>query len=202
MEAHKSSGALAPFARNASNEIHLGAGEHTEYRLQLPEETIGAWVRVRESIPLPNLAPVLAVGGTTECLSEGALSTTVREVVWPTRNPWFSGDIKQDDDRMIAVINTSEQPAQITGCYSSGVLYSVPTNDRPTGDLTAICAETIQELLPPFASRQFPVSRGGNPHFSLTTRGEKLVLQMLQPVNTSVRLYRVESTIKFEKEVP
>jgi len=81
------------------------------------------------------------------------------------------------------------------------VLYSVPHNDRPAVELTPVCSETIQELVPPFGSRQFPVARGGNSHFSLTTRGDAIVLQMLRPAETSAKVYRVDSTIKFGEEV-
>jgi hypothetical protein len=201
VEAHKSSGALAPLVGHNGIQVRLNAGEHVEYKLQLPEETTGAWVRVREKIPSPQLSPVLAVSGATECLAADKLHTTVRDVAWPTRNPWFSGDVGDSDDGIIALINTSERPARVWGCYSSGVLYSVPHNDRPAAELTPICSEAIQELVPPFGSRQFPVAHGGNSHFSLTTRGDAIVLQMLRPAETNVNVYRVDSTIKFGEEV-
>jgi hypothetical protein len=201
VEAHKSSGALAPFAGNAGIEVHLSAGERTQYRLQLEDETTDAWVRVRETVPLPQLTPILAVSGVTECLATDSLRTTVRDVVWPTHNPWFSDEVSQGDDGMLALINTSERPARVAGCYSSGVLYSVPRNDRPPAELTPVCSETIHELIPPFGTRQFPVARGGNSHFSLTTGGDSIVLQMLRPAGASVKLYRVDSTIAFGQEV-
>jgi hypothetical protein len=115
----------------------------------------------------------------------------------PVRNPWFSGDVSESDDGIIALINTSERAARIWGCYSSGVLYTVPHNDRPAAELTPACSESIQELVPPFGSRQFPVAHGGNSHFSLTTRGDAIVLQMLRPADSNVKVYRVDSTIKF-----
>ena len=95
-----------------------------------------------------------------------------------------------------------ERPARILGCYSSGVLYSVPGMDQPAAELTPVCSETIQESIPPFGSRQFPVTRGGNSHFSLTTRGDAIVLQMLRPASATVKVYRVDSTIAFGKEAP
>jgi hypothetical protein len=201
VEAHKSSGALAPLVGHGGIQVRLSAGEHAEYKLQLPEETIGAWVRVREKIPSPQFSPVLAVSGATECLASNELHTTVRDVAWPTRNPWYSGDVSDGDDGIIALINTSESPARVWGCYSFGVLYSVPHNDRPAAELTPVCSETIQEMVPPFGSRQFPVARGGNSHFSLSTRGDAIVLQMLRPAGTSVKVYRVDATIKFGEEV-
>ena len=61
VKAHKSSGALAPLVGHNGTQVRLSAGEQAEYKLQLPEETTGAWVRVREKIPSPQLSPVLAV---------------------------------------------------------------------------------------------------------------------------------------------
>jgi len=201
VEAHKSSGALAALAGHSGIEVHLAAGEHAEFKLQLPEETTGAWVRVREKVPAANLAAVLAVSGVTECLAANELHSTNRDIVWPTRNPWYSGDVSDNDDGVIALINTSERPARVWGCYSFGVLYSVPHNDRPAAELTPVCSETIDEMVPPFGSRQFPVARAGNSGFSLKTRGDAIVLQMLRPAGASVKVYRVDSTIKFGEEV-
>ena len=73
---------------------------------------------------------------------------------------------------------------------------------EPAAELTPVCSETIRELVPPFGSRQFPVTRGGNSHFSLTARGDAIVLEMLRPAKSSVKLYRVDSTITFGKDVP
>jgi hypothetical protein len=201
VEAHKSSGALVPLTGRTGIQVRLSAGEHVQYKLQLAEETDGAWVRVREKVPSPQLSPVLAISGATECLAANELHSTARDVVWPTKNPWYSGDVADKDDGVIALINTSEKPARVWGCYSFGVMYSVPHNDRPSAELTPVCSETIQEMVPPFGSLQFPVSRGGNSHFSLNTRGDAIVLQMLRPADTSVKVYRVDSTIKFGEEV-
>jgi hypothetical protein len=156
---------------------------------------------VRETIPSPQLSPVLAVSGVTECLAADELHTTIREVASHVRNPWFSGDVSHGDDGIIALINTSERPVWVQGCYSSGVLYSVPHGDRPETGLIPVCSETIQELVTPFGSRQFAVDRGGNSHFSLTARGDAIVLQMPRPALTSVKVYQVDSTITFGKEV-
>jgi hypothetical protein len=201
VEAHKSSGALAPLAGHSGNGVRLSAGEHGEYKLQLAEETDGAWVRIREKIPSPQLAPVLAVNGSTECVASDQLHTTVRDVAWPIRNPRFSGDVKNGDDGILALINASERPASVFGCYSSGSLYSVPQGDRPT-ELRPLCTESINELVPPFGTRQFPVARGGNSHFSLSTRGDRVVLQMLRPSATGSKAYKVDSTITFWEEAP
>jgi len=200
LEAHKSSGALAPLVGHSEIQVRLKAGQRAQYKLQLPAGTIEAWVRVREKIPSPQLSPVLAVSGATECVEANELHTTIREVAWPSRNPWFSGDVSEDDNGIIALINTSESPVRVWGCYSLGVLYSVPHNDRPAAELTPVCSATIEEQVPPFGSRRFPVARGGNSHVSLATRGDKVVLQMLRPEGTSVKVYRVDSTITFGKE--
>jgi hypothetical protein len=202
VEAHKSTGALAPLVGHSGIQVHLSAGEHAEYKLQLPEESTGAWVRVRETIPTPQLSPVLAVSGVTECLAGGnELRTTVRDVASPTPNPWFSGDVTHGDDGVIALINTSESSAKVTGCYSFGVLYSVPHDKHTAPNLTPVCSETIRELIPPFGSARFPVARDGNSHFSLNTQGDAIVLQMLRPAKSSVKVYQVDSTITFGKEV-
>jgi hypothetical protein len=201
VEAHKSTGALAPLMGHSGIQVRLSAGEHADYKLQLPEQSTGAWVRVRETIPTPQLSPVLAVSGVTECLATNELRSTVREVALPTRNPWFSGDVTHADDGIVALINTSESPAQVLGCYSFGVLYSVPHDNHPAPSLTPVCSETVRQQVPPFGSTQFPVARDGNSHFSLNTLGDAIVLQMLRPAKSSVKVYQVDSTITFGKEV-
>jgi hypothetical protein len=202
VEAHKSTGALAPLVGRTGIQVHLSAGEHADYKLQLPGQSTGAWVRVRETVPMPQLSPVLAVSGVTECLSgSNELRTTVREVASPVRNPWFSGDVMRGEDGVVALINTSESPVQVSGCYSFGVMYSVPHDKHPAPALTPVCSETIREQVPPFGSAQFPVARDGNSHFSLNTQGDAIVLQMLRPAKSSLKVYQVDSTITFGKEV-
>jgi hypothetical protein len=53
--------------------------------------------------------------------------------------------------------------------------------------------------MPPFGARQFPVARDGNSYFSLKTDGSAIVLQMLHPLATGVKIYTVDSTIKFQQ---
>lgn len=196
VEAHKGSGALVPLVGRSGIQLHLNAGQRALYRLQLPEPSTSAWVRVRETIPSPRLSPVLAVSGSTECVAGDELRSTVRDVAWPARNPWFSGDVGPGEEETIGLINTSERPAQVWGCYWGGVLYSVPHDDGAP-ELTPVCSSTIHEMVPPFGSRRFPVARGGNAHFSLTTQGDAIVLEMLRPEGTTVKMYRVDSTITF-----
>jgi len=201
VEAHKSSGALVALLGHGGIQVRLRAGGRAEYRLDLRKETSGAWVRVREIVPSPQLSPVLAVSGATECLGGEELDTTVREVAWPVRNPWFNGDVSEGDDGVVALINVSERQARVQGCYSSGVLYSVPGGGQP-GELTPLCSATIDEMVPPFGTRQFPVVRGGNSHFALVARGDAIVIQMLRPAGSAVRVFRVDSTITFGEEAP
>lgn len=201
VEAHKSSGALVALVGHGGIRVHLPAGENAVYKLQIEEQTDGAWVRVRETIPSPELSPVLAVSGATDCVAGDKVHTTARDVAWPLRNPFFSGDVKAGDDGTIALINASERPVPVSGCYSSGTLYSRPDEGRP-GELRPVCSEVIRELVPPFGTRQFTVSRGGNSHFSLNTRGESIVLEMLRPAEAGSKIYRVDSSISFGEEAP
>jgi hypothetical protein len=55
--------------------------------------------------------------------------------------------------------------------------------------------------IPPYASRQFPVQRDDSSHFSIKTQGDAVVLQMLRPVQTGVKVYTVDSTVKFGDEL-
>jgi hypothetical protein len=45
VEAHKKTGALAPLVGHRGIQVHLNAGEHADYKLQLPEQSTGGWVR-------------------------------------------------------------------------------------------------------------------------------------------------------------
>ena len=46
------------------------------------------------------------------------------------------------------------------------------------------------------------MEREGSSYFSMKTWGDSIVLQMLRPAKEGVRLYTVDSTIKFGGEVP
>jgi hypothetical protein len=200
VEGHRSSGALVPLEGSVGIQVRLKPGAHAQYKVQLPEESSGAWVRVRERVPAPGLSPVLAVSGSTECLAGDELMTTVREVVWPTRDPWFSGEVRPGDDGVIALINAGESAVRVWGCYSRGVMFSVPTEERPGEEMTRVCSEVIEEMVPPFGSREFALARGGNSWFSLRVEGTAVVLQMLRPAGTKVQVYRVDSSITFGAE--
>ena len=196
IEAHRTSGALVALKDHPQLALNLEAGGRASFRLQIEEETGAAWVKIRERVPSPELSPVIAVSGHTECVVENQLRTTAREVAFPLRNPSFSSDIDELHGDLLSVVNTSEKPVQLWLCYSSGNLYSVP--GRP--QLTPLCSNAFDVQLPPFGARQFPVEREDSSHFSMKTHGDAIVLQMLRPLGTGVRIYSVDSSIRFEGE--
>ena len=169
------------------------------YKLEMDEETTSAWIKVREIIPAPRLTTVVAVSGTTECVAGDQLRSTPRQVAYPTRNPWFSGNVSEIPSDEILLVNASERPATAWLCYSAGNLYGDPNNVRAPG-LKPICSSDSVVQIPPFGTRQFPVARNGSSYFSLKTAGAAIVLQMLRPLDSSVRLYTVDSTITFGRE--
>ncbi len=123
-------------------------------------------------------------------------------VAYPTRNPWFTGEIHGGESgEEISLINTSERAAKASLCYSSGTLVSVPDSTRAP-ELVPLCSISYDVLIPPFGSREFPVERGGNTHFSLKTHGDSIVLEMLKPLETRLNLYSVDSSIVFGAEAP
>lgn len=196
--AHRASGALVALKGRPQSVFSLQPGERESYRLEIQEETGDAWVKAREHVPSPRLWPVVAVAGTTECVVDNQLRTTAREVAYPIRNPWFTGEVSEMPGSVIAAVNTSEHAAKVSLCYSAGNLYSVPSRKQPS-QLTPICSDLVEVQIPPFGARQFPVERGGNSHFSLKTEGDSIALQMLRPLATGVKIYTVDSTIKFQQ---
>jgi len=199
VEAHRASGALVPLTGHPQVTVRIAPGERASYRLEIDEETGDAWVKIREMVPTRRMFPVLAVSGTTECTNTSQLKTTAREVVYPMRNPWFTGEVGDLPGDMVAVVNTSERPAKASLCYSAGNLYSVPNGQR-TAQLAPICSQAMEAMIPPFGARQFPVQRDGSSHFHLKTQGDAIALEMLKPVESGVKLYTVDSTIKFGGE--
>jgi hypothetical protein len=201
VESHRASGALVPLVGHPAMSVRLTAGERASFRVEIQEETGEAWVKVRERIPSPLLFPIVAIAGTTECVADNKLQTTGRELAFPTRNPWFSGDIDQMRGNVISLVNTSERAAKASLCYSEGNLYSLPSQIQPIPQLTPICSHAFEVQIPPFGARQFPLERQGATHFSMKTEGESIVLQMLRPMATGVKIYSVDSTIKFGGEI-
>lgn len=200
IEAHRAGGGLMGMEGLQEMVLHLNPGERASHRLEGVDESGQGWVKVRERIPSPKLSPVIAVSGLSECTVNNQLRSTPRQLSYPTRNPWFSGDIEEMQGNMISVVNTSERAAEASLCYSEGNLYSVPVPGHPAPELTLVCSKAFDVLIPPYGSRQFPVQRDESTHFSIKTRGEALVLQMLHPVESGVKVYTVDSTVKFGGE--
>jgi len=200
IEPHRAGGGLVPLEGLAQMTLHLQPGERSSYRLAVTDEAGEGWLKVRERIPSPELSAVVAVLGTSECVVSNQLRTTARTLSYPTRNPWFSGDIDEMHGNLISLVNTSERPATASLCYSEGNLYSVPGTTRPT-ELAPICSSAFQVQIPPYGARQFPVEHDGSSHFSIKAQGDAIVLQMLKPLETGVKVYTVDSSIKFGGEV-
>src|SRR5580698_9491147 len=200
IEVHRAGGGLVGLAGLNEMVLHLNPGERVSHRLEVTDESGVGWLKVRERIPSPKLSPVIAVSGLSECTVANQLRSTPRELSYPTRNPWFSGDVEEMKGNLISLVNTSERAAQASLCYSAGNLYSVPTAAHPTPELTLVCSKAFEVLIPPYASRQFPVQRDDSTHFSVKTQGDAVVLQMLRPVAAGVKVYRVDSTVKFGGE--
>jgi hypothetical protein len=202
LESHRASGALVALVDHPQLTIVLAPGERASYRLEIEEETGSAWIKVRERVPSAKLTPVLAVSGHTECVSDNRLRTTPREVAYPVRNPWFTSDVDELHGNLVSMVNTSEHPAKASLCYSAGNLYSLPSQAHSTAELTPICSIAFDVQIPPYGARQFPVERDGSSHFWIKTQGDAIVLQMLRPLDTGVKIYSVDSSIKFGGEAP
>jgi len=196
-EGHWPSGALVPLSGADGVTLRLNPQERKALRLPAGEETTGAWVRLRERVPSPDLSPVIAVYARTECLEADRLRSVTRDVAYPTRNPWYAGDVADLPGARVSLINTGERPALATLCYSHGTLYS-----NGGSRLAPLCSEESEVRVPPFGSREFPVERNDSTWFSLKTGGDSIVLEMLRPSPASSRMFVVDSTIRFGSEVP
>lgn len=201
IEAHREGGGLAALAGLSPSVLHLNPGERSAHRLEIDDESGKGWIKVRERIPSPKLSPAVAVSAVSECTVNNRLLTTPRQISYPTRNPWFDGDVEDMHGSIISLVNTSEREARASLCYSEGNLYSVPTAANPTPQLTLVCSNQFNVQIPPYAARQFPVTRDDSTHFSIKTQGDAIVLQMLKPVESGVKVYKVDSSITFGGEV-
>ena len=197
LEAHRAGGGLVGLDGLSNMVFHLKPGEKVSHRLEIGDESGQGWIKIRERIPLPKLSPVIAVSGLSECTVDNQLRSTPRELSYPTRNPWFSGDVNEMHEHIISIVNTSERVAQAALCYSEGNLYSVPTEGR---ELKMVCSKTLEVQIAPYAALQFPVRRDDSTHFGIKTMGDAIVLQMLHPVATGVKVYSVDSSVKFGGE--
>ena len=200
VEAYGENGALVALKDHPAIAVELAPRERETYRLELPDETTEAWIRVREMLAAEPFSSVVTVSGSTECVAGNELRTVAREVAFPMRNPWFEGDVSELAGDVLAVVNTSAQPATVSLCYSAAAFYSVP-DGRRGGELTPVCSASFAVQIPPFSARQFPVERDDSTHFSLRTTGAAIVLQMLKPQGVHVKVYAVDSSIHFGAEV-
>jgi hypothetical protein len=200
IEAHRAGGGLVGLADLDQMVLHLNPGERVTHRLEITDESGVGWLKVRERIPSAKLSPVVAVSGLSECTIDNQLRSTPRQLSYPTRNPWFSGDIEEMQGNMITVVNTSERAAEARLCYSQGNLYSNPDAAHNKSDLTLVCSKAFDVQIPPYATRQFPVHRDDSTHFEIKTQGDAIVLQMMRPVAAGVKVYSVDSTVKFGGE--
>ncbi len=179
--------------------IDFAPHQRRSFRLEGQRETGSTWVGVWEA-DQPGTLPELAVEGLVECLTGDQLRTVPRPAALAMRNPWFTGEVADLTGAVMAVVNTSAHPARVDVCYSAGNLYFVP-GQMPDGRLARLCSWSEDAALPPFGSREFPMERERATEFALHTRGESIVLLVLRPLAAGVRVYRVDSTIRFGTEV-
>jgi hypothetical protein len=184
----------------AAENLMFAPHERRSFRLGGQGETGNAWVGVWESDP-PGTLPALAVEGRIECLAGDELRAVPRSAALALRNPWFAGEVADLAGVVMAVVNASAQAARADLCYSTGNLYFVPA-EMPDGRLARLCSWSEEVAIPPFGSREFHVEREGANEFALDTRGESIVLLLLRPVAAGLRVYRVDSSIRFGGEVP
>jgi hypothetical protein len=164
LEGHRASGALVGLAGLPGNVIRLVPHQRGTYKLEIREETDEAWVKVRERAP-PDLAPAGAVGAARERISGDQLRRVRRDVAFPRRNPWFDSDISSAPEGELYLINTMPEGALVSLCYSMGKLYSVAGRSRRDGDLSPICSQAFDLLIPAYGACQFPIERDGSLHF-------------------------------------
>ena len=184
----------------AVNGFTFAPHERRSFRLGGLRATGNVWAGVWEADP-PGVSPALALEGLVECLTGDQLRTVPRTAALAMRNPWFAGQVADLAGAVMAVVNASAQAARADLCYSAGNLYFVP-EEMPDNRLARLCSWSEDVAIPPFGSREFPVEREGAREFALHTRGESIVLLLLRPVAEGVRVYRVDSTIRFGREVP
>jgi hypothetical protein len=202
LEAHRGSGALAPLAGLPRRAIPLAPGERGTYQLRIEDDDPAAWVKVRERLPALHATPVVAVSGATACHQGTATHTAARPVAYPTRNPWFAGEVADLPGAVLTLVNLSATAAQASLCYSFGTLVGVPGDSPASRELRTLCSATQEVQVPAFGTRQFPVERDGNSYFSLRTRGDSLILQLLRPSPAAASLFTVDSSIKFGQMLP
>ena len=197
LEAHRGEGGLVALTGLKGMVLHLNPGEKVSHRLEIADESGQGWIKVRELVPLPNLSPLIAVSGFSECTVSHQLRSTPRDAFYPTSNPSFSGAVEAMHEDTIALVNTTERAAQASLCYSAGILYTRPG----TAQLAFLCSQEDQVQIPPYAARLFPVQRENSTRFSIQTQGEAIVLHLLHPLETGMKIDTGDSAVKFGREL-
>jgi hypothetical protein len=126
IEPHRASGGLVGLVGHGQLTMRLNSGERSSYRLEILEENGRAWVKIRERIPSPQQFSVIAVSGRAECAVDNQLRSTPREVAYPTRNPWFSGDIEEMHGNLISLSILRSSPLRLPCATRLGIFIRVP----------------------------------------------------------------------------
>ncbi len=162
--------------------------------LQLREagaETAMGWIRVSEELPIGSDRPVVAVSGKTECVAGDKLRTTVQTVSFPTRNPQIESPVEEMPGRLVLLLNSSGEAAEVDICYSRGSWTVVDDQTK------VICTATSYVQLPPFGLATAPISRDGSTEIVVKGTGAELVIRALRLEAETTRLYSVDSSIHF-----
>ena len=197
VEAHRGTGALVPLAGLPGRTVALNPGERHSYQPRIEEDDPAAWVRVREHLPSPRASPTLAVSGATLCRDREGAHSAARPVAFPARNPWFAAETADLPGAILTLVNLSPATAQVSLCYGSGTLIGVPGDSASSRELRPLCSATQDVQVPAYAARQFPIEHEGNSYFSLRTRGDLLILELLRPSPATAGLFTVDSSIQF-----
>ena len=64
--------------------------------------------------------------------------------------------------------------------------------------MTPLCSESLDRTLAPYQSWRLATSIDGKPLVRFRATGSAVAVQMLAPGAPQVRLYKVESTIRFD----
>src|ERR1022692_1337040 len=67
VEAYTENGALVALKGHPAIAVELAPRERETYRLELPDETTEAWIRVREMLAAEPFSSVVTVSGSTQC---------------------------------------------------------------------------------------------------------------------------------------
>jgi len=193
---HRSTGALVGLADRESNRFQMAASEKVRSRLEVTEDDV-AWAQIVETVPGPRLQPAVSVRGKTECVDGKELLSETRELAAVSANPHFTlnvGSAPPVPGEVLLVVNSSDRPMLCTACYSAGHLVS-----NGKGQMTVLCSQTIERSLAPYQSWRIDTSFEERPLVKFRAAGSAVAMQLLRPSAMNVRLFRVESTIRFDE---